>query len=47
MKKNLVILISLIIAYAITILSRLKDNNAILLFGIINSIFIWLGMFLF
>ncbi len=47
MKKNLIIVISLVLSYVITTLTGLKDNKALLLFGIINAMFLWLGFILF
>jgi methyl-accepting chemotaxis protein len=47
MRKILILVISLVVAYIITIFSSLKGNYALLLFGIINSLFLWFGAFLF
>ncbi|HYF81688.1 MAG TPA: methyl-accepting chemotaxis protein [Clostridia bacterium] len=47
MKKNLIIVISLVLSYVITTLTGLKDNKSLLLFGIINAMFLWLGFILF
>ena len=43
---NIIIIgLGLISSYLITMISGLEDTKAILLFGTINSIFIWLGIF--
>ena len=47
MKKILIIAVSFVLAYIITMFSGLKDNKSLLLFGIVNAIFLWLGFFIF
>lgn len=47
MKNILIIAVSLVLSYAATMLSGFGDNKALLLFGIINSVLIWLGLFIF
>lgn len=43
MKKILIIAISLVLSYITTMLSGLNDNKSLLLFGMVNAIFLWLG----
>ena len=43
----MIIVISLVLSYVITTLTGLKDNKSLLLFGIINAMFLWLGFILF
>lgn len=45
MSNIIIIGISLVLAFAITIITGLKDTNALLLFGIIDSIFNWFGLY--
>lgn len=47
MRKILIIIVSLALSYIATVLSGFKDNKSLLLFGLVNSLSIWLGFFLF
>ncbi len=47
LKKSLIIVISMVLSYVTTVFFGLKDNKSLLLFGIINAIFLWMGLFLF
>ena len=47
MKRILVIAISLVLSYITTILSGLKDNKSLLLFGIVNGMFLLAGFTIF
>lgn len=47
MKRILIIVISLVLSYIAAMLSGLRDNNALILFGAVNSILIWLGLIVF
>ncbi|MBV7274934.1 methyl-accepting chemotaxis protein [Clostridium sp. PL3] len=45
MKNFLIVIVSFVLAFIIAIGTKLKDTNALLLFGIINSLFIWFALY--
>jgi methyl-accepting chemotaxis protein len=46
-KRFLIIAVSFVLSYITTMLFDLRDNKSLLLFGIVNTIFLWLGFIIF
>jgi methyl-accepting chemotaxis protein len=47
LSKILIIIISLILSYIITIISGIKSNFSLIFFGITNGLFLWIGLHIF
>lgn len=47
MKKILVIVVSLVLSYIITVLTGLKEDKSLLLFGVVDGVFLWFGLTVF